>query len=170
MRIVIDASQIVYETGVSVYTRNLIHSLLDIDKENTYQIIGGSFRRYSKLKKILDELTIGKKNVDNTVFPSSPALADLIFNRIGFINADIFTGKSDVFHSSDWTQPRSNAFKVTTIHDLVPLLFPKLTHSRIVDVHKRRLARVKKYADWIIAPSNQTKGDLINSGFSSGQI
>jgi hypothetical protein len=33
MRIAIDISQIVYGTGVSVYTKNLVENLLRIDKE-----------------------------------------------------------------------------------------------------------------------------------------
>lgn len=170
MKITIDASQIIYETGVSVYTKNLIRSLLNIDKTNTYQIIGGSLRRLKDLSIRLNKLTERKENASSQVYPISPLISDILFNRLGFINIDTFVGKSDVFHSSDWTQPATNAYKVTTVHDLVPLLYPNITHHRIVEVHKRRLERVKKYADVIIVPSNATRDDLYKLGYSQDRI
>ncbi len=169
MKITIDASQMVYETGVSVYTRNLIKSLTKVDNENTYQIFGGSLRRFHELGKKIDILIENKKNFNKILFPLPPAASDFIFNRIG-INIDTFTGKTDVFHSSDWAQPQTSAYKVTTIHDLVPFLFPKLTHPKIIDVHKRRLERVKKYVDKIIVPSDTTKIDLIKLGFKEERV
>ena len=43
MKIAIDISQIVYGTGVSTYTENLIKNLLKIDKENEYLLFCGEF-------------------------------------------------------------------------------------------------------------------------------
>lgn len=170
MKITIDASQIVYETGVSVYTKNLIRSLSEIDKKNTYQIIGGSLRRLDELREKINTLIDGKHNFSSFLYPLPPKASDFLFNRIGIINIDNFIGKSDVFHSSDWTQPRTDAFKVTTVHDLVPVLYPKLTDPNIVLVHRRRLERVKNYADRIIVPSYATKNDLMNLGFGEEKI
>lgn len=68
------------------------------------------------------------------------------------------------FHSSDWAQPPTNAFKVTTVHDLVPLIFPKQSHPRLVRTHRRRLKHVINKVDRIIAPSTTTKEDLIKFG------
>lgn len=42
MRIAIDISQIVYGTGVSQYTENLVRHLLKIDKNNRYVLFGSS--------------------------------------------------------------------------------------------------------------------------------
>lgn len=170
MKIAIDASQIVYGTGVSVYTKNLIQSLLQIDQNNDYLLLGGSIRRIKELRKEIRKLINDRKNAKELLLPISPTLADFIFNRMSFMNIDTIIGKYDVFHSSDWVQPATNAYKVTTIHDLVPILYPKLIHPRIVSVHRRRLARVQKYADKIIVPSNTTKEDLINYGFNQEKI
>ncbi len=170
MKITIDASQIVYETGVSVYTKNLIRSLSQIDKKNTYQIIGGSLRQLGELRRKIDLLIENKMNFSKFLYPFPPTVSDVIFNRIGVISIDNFIGKTDVFHSSDWTQPRTDAYKITTIHDLVPVLYPNLTDPRIVSVHKRRLERVKRYADRIIVPSNTTKNDLIKLGYKQDSI
>lgn len=170
MKIAIDASQIIYETGVSVYTKNLIRSLLKIDKINSYLVYGGSVRKFYELKDRLRKVTYERKNTDTLLFPISPTMSDWFFNRSNVFNIDYLIGRNDVFHASDWSQPATSAYKVTTVHDLVPLLFPKMTHPRIVDVHKRRLERVKRYADKIIVPSNTTRDDLLKLGYSQDKI
>jgi len=45
MKIGLDISQIVYGTGVSVYTKNLMEALLKIDKENEYVLFFSSLRQ-----------------------------------------------------------------------------------------------------------------------------
>lgn len=170
MKITIDASQIVYETGVSVYTKNLIKALLESDKDNDYQIIGGSLRRYHKLDHDIKKIIKQSSNVSTKLFTIPPFAADLFFNRFGQISIDSFIGKTDVFHSSDWTQPKTSAFKVTTVHDLVPIKFPSLTHPKILSVHNVRLERVRRYADQVIVPSETTKDDLIKFGVSGSKI
>lgn len=170
MKITIDASQIVYGTGVSVYTKNLIRSLAKVDRSNTYQIIGGSLRKYYELKKEVDLLYKDKKNYSSLLFPIPPTFFEFIFNRIGVVKIDTLIGKPDVFHSSDWTQPYTDAYKVTTIHDLIPIKYPKLIDPKITAVHKRRLERVRKYVDKIIVPSSSTREDMINVGFKEEKI
>ena len=159
MKIAIDVSQIVYGTGVSVYTRRLVKGLIKIDKENDYIVFGGSLRRRKELK------AFGAK-----VFPISPTLADIIWNRLHIMPVEFLVGGVDVFHSSDWTQPPGKAFKVTTVHDLIPLKFPKFIHPKILAVHRRRLEWVKKEVDRIIVPSNSAKDDLIKFGVEEERI
>ena len=55
MKIGIDISQIVYGTGVSVYTKNLVKNLLAIDHENKYILFAGVGRR----KKEIEEFSRG---------------------------------------------------------------------------------------------------------------
>ena len=47
MKIAIDASQIIYETGVSVYTHNLIKNLLKIDKKDDFSVLFFSAEGYA---------------------------------------------------------------------------------------------------------------------------
>ena len=141
MKICIDISAVPYETGVSWYTRHLVSKLLEIDKTNEYILFGGSFRRKEDLRKY--HITVPGNSVSKFyTFP--PTLADLVWNRLHKLPIERFVGKIDVFHSSDWTQPPSNAYKVTTIHDLVPIRFPKMSDPKIVSVHKRRLKWVRQ--------------------------
>lgn len=171
MRIAIDVSSIIYGTGVSVYTKNIVENLLKLDSDNDYILFGGSFRRFYELKTMLDQY-FGKKgqNITSKIFPFPPLLADTIWNKLHIIPIEKVIGGVDVFHSSDWTQPPSNAFKVTTVHDLSPILFPKLTHPRIVSTHKRRLEWVLKEVDRVIVPSQSTANDLTKLGFDPNKI
>src|SRR5687767_3901052 len=114
MKIGIDISQIIYETGVSVYTQNLVTNLLKIDNENEYVLFGGSFRRLDDIKKMVANF---QGRVISKIFPFPPVLADLIWNRFHTFPIEKLVGKIDVFHSSDWAQPPTSAFNVTTIHD-----------------------------------------------------
>ncbi len=161
MKIGIDISQIVYGTGVSVYTKLLVENLLKIDRGNEYLLFAGTLRRRKGILEVFSQAKI---------FPIPPTLADLIWNRLHVLPIEKLIGQVDVFHSSDWTQPPSKAFKVTTVHDLISLKFPKLIHPLILAVHERRLEWVKKEADRVIVPSNCTKEDLVAYGVDEGKI
>lgn len=179
MKIGIDISQIVYGTGVSTYTKNLVKNLLAIDKENEYILFGGSLRRRSELNAFLDSLQVTDpegsltrrgQSFKSRVLPIPPTVTDIVWNRLHIFPIEWLIGKIDVFHSSDWSQPPSRAFKVTTVHDLVPIKYPALSHPRIVSAHKNRLTWVKKEGDRIIVPSETTKVDLNQMGFELGMI
>ncbi len=168
MKIAIDVSQVVYGTGVSRYTQNLVTNLLEIDQENTYILFGGALRRISDLRSFLR--SIKGTHVKKTAIPISPRMADFFWNRVHRLKVEKLIGNVDVLHTSDWAEPPSRAFKVTTVHDLTPVLFPKLTPARVVQTHKQRLAWVKKESKRIIAVSETTKKDLIELGFEKEKI
>lgn len=170
LRIGIDISQIVYSTGVSFYTRNLVKNLLKVDKENKYVFYAGTLRNRSVLFKNLEEFSDYKFQFKTKIYPFSPKISDLLFNRFHFVPIDLFMGKLDVFHSSDWTQPKSKAFRVTTIHDLAPIVYPNITERSIVDVHRARLKRIYGEVDRIIVPSDATKNELLRLGFTQDRL
>ena len=173
MKIAIDASQIIYGTGVSRYTKHLVKNLLVVDKKNDYCVFGGSLRRYQELN---DELKGLFRDSHTTVsgsyrtYPMPPMLSDFVWNTLHFLPIEALLGRVDVFHSSDWSQPKSSAFKVTTIHDLAPLIYPEFTDPNVVSAHKRRLSWVKREVDRIIVPTNAVKSDLTEHGFDEGKI
>lgn len=172
MKIAIDLSQIIYGTGVSHYRENLVKNLLKIDKENEYVLYGGSLRRFGELRNMIHKYhtTVRGSNVKEKIYPISPMMGDFIWNRLHILPIEWLTGKIDVFHSSDWTQPPSKAFMVTTIHDLIPLKFSRYTDPKIVAAHKARLNWVAKEVDRIIVPSEATKKDLAEAGFEGKPI
>ncbi len=149
MKIGFDISQTAHSGGVGIYTQNLADQLSKIsDLEMVYF--------YSSLRK---PYRGGLKNVKKYRLP--PTLFEMLFNRWRNVPIEKFIGPVDIFHSSDWIQPKSKAKKVTTYHDLVPLKFPQWSHPKIVAVHKRRLALVEKEIDMVIAVSQSTKRDLL---------
>ena len=58
MKIGIDVSSVVYGTGVSIYTRNLVKNLLSIDKENEYLLFGGTLRRKDDLDIFFNNMNL----------------------------------------------------------------------------------------------------------------
>jgi len=167
MKIAIDVSQVVYGTGVSVYMRNLVQNLLKIDNENEYLLFAGVLRRKKDLMEFFRSL---EGAFETKVVPLPPWTADIFWNRYRGVKIERFIGKIDILHSSDWSQPPTDAYKVTTVHDLVPFKFPQLTSQRLVDTHKRSLEIIKKEADVIIVPSSSTETDLIKMGFDGQNI
>lgn len=163
MKIGIDISQVVYGTGVSKYTENLVQALLKIDHSSNYILFGASLRQRKKLnefKKRLDNF----KNVEFKFIPLPPRLLEFIWNTLHIYPIERFIGKVDIFHSSDWLQPpisSENTKKITTIHDMVVNLFPSSVHPRIIANQKKRLKLVKNEVDLIVADSKSTKEDVI---------
>jgi glycosyltransferase involved in cell wall biosynthesis len=168
MKILIDISQIVYGTGVSIYTKNLIEALLKIDGDNEYSFFAGSLRRQKEIRTYLEGLS--GYSFQKKILPFPPVLADILWNKLHVVGIENFTGKVDVFHSSDWAQPPSNAFKVTTVHDLVPIKFPKLSHAKLISAHVLRLKWVVKEVDRVIVPSRSSADDLEKLGVEGSRI
>jgi len=167
MKIGIDISQIVYGTGVSVYTRELVKALLKEDQNNHYILFGGSLRMRDEIWSFVNSLN-GDYAAKVKLFP--PAFADFFWNRLHTFKVEKMIGDVDVFHSSDWSEPPSNASKVTTIHDLTPVLFESETDTSVAKVHRRKLHWVKNESKAIIAPSISTKADLVDLGFNKEKI
>ncbi len=163
MKIGIDISQVVYGTGVSSYTASLVENLLKIDTKNQYVLFGSSLRAGKKLKEFTAQFA-GSANVQVKLFHLPPLLLDFLWNRLHVFPIEKLIGNLDIFHSSDWLQPKvasPDTKKVTTVHDMVVYLFPSSTHPKILKTQKRRLARVKEEVDAIIADSATTKEDLV---------
>ncbi|PIU03177.1 hypothetical protein COT44_04765 [Candidatus Shapirobacteria bacterium CG08_land_8_20_14_0_20_39_18] len=162
MKIGIDISQLAYPgTGVATYTENLVNNLLNIDKENEYVLFYSSLRIENKRLKI--ENIKHRSNIKNFRFP--PIFLELIWNKFHILPIETFTGKLDLFHTSDWLEPPAKCPKVTTIHDLTVLKYPETFVPRgghdIVANQKRKLDLVKKESKIIIAVSENTKKDIV---------
>ncbi len=142
MKIGIDISQIVYGTGVSDYTLNLLANL----PQESIVPFGFSLRQRNLLKGL--------------TFPFPSSVMEFVWNRLHIINVETFTGTIDVYHSSDWTQAPSKAKKVTTVHDLTPFIYPQEMDAKIVEVHTRRMKWVVSECDKIICVSQNTANDL----------
>jgi len=167
MKIGIDISQIVYQTGVSRYTLELVKHLLKLDKQNHYFLYAGSLRQRSVLRAFISEVKTPKTSYKITWV--SPKLADLLWNRLNLFKPDCCQSL-DVFHASNWAIPRIKPKLVTTIHDLTFLKFPQSHTPYSVKVHTRQLKRAKRLAARIITDSQSTKKDLVKYGVPADKI
>lgn len=167
MNIGIDISQVIYQTGVSRYTLNLIKALLRKNDDIEYTLFGYSLRRIKEFEEIFSGID-GNYKIKTLNLP--PALMEFIFNRIHAIKIERLIGKVDLFHSSDWTEPPSNCPKITTIHDAIALLHPKYSLPSIVSVQKAKFQFVKKESKAIIVPSLYTASEIMRLGISKKLI
>ena len=168
MTIAIDISQIVYQLGVSRYTEQLVKSLLALDKKNRYVLYGGSLRQKDTLKAFLKQ--VDRPGIKKVVTNLSPALVDLFWNRWQIVSPDHFTGRTDIFHASNWALPPSGAQIVTTIHDLTFLKFPQAHTAKVVKAQTRHLKLAQKKAAKIIVDSVATKKDLLTYGIPEDKL
>lgn len=158
MKIAFDISQAIYGTGVSVYTKNLVSSLVKLFPDDRFVLFGGSLRRTKELKSLAK-----KMGGTPVVFPFPPKLLDFVWNSLHVFPIEKLIGDFDVLHTSDWTEPPSKLPKVTTVHDLVPFKFPQTTTDEIKTAHRKRMAWVIRESKKIIAVSHSTKEDLIDT-------
>src|SRR3990167_5002578 len=161
MKIGIDISMLVYQgSGVATYTYNLVKSLLEIDKQNSYHLFYSSLRR-PKIFIYLKELKgLGGKVYD---YPFPPRLIKYLWNKHQFLPVEWLIGKVDIFHSSDFLRPPLliKTKGVTTIHDLTWKKFPRFHTEDIVRAHERKLKMTIEKNDVIIVDSDKTKEDLL---------
>lgn len=157
MKIAIDISQAIYGTGVSVYTRNLAASLIKLFPDDQYVLFGGSLRRTQELTLLAKKL----KGIPK-IYPFPPTLMDIIWNSLHILPVEKLIGQVDIVHTADWTEPPSKFPKVTTVHDLIPFIYPQTTTNLVRNAHKKRLAWVMRESEKIIAVSQSTKEDLIS--------
>lgn len=162
MKIAIDISQIVYGTGVSRYTENLVEALLNIDHKNEYIIFGTSLRQNRKLKDFKRKIS-KYSNAEVKIFYYPLKLFELLFNTLRLPLIEKLIGPVHILHTSDWIEPKVNPLvtkKVTTIHDMITFLFPATLPKRIINNQTNRMRIVKKESDLIIANSQTTADDI----------
>ncbi len=159
MIISIDVSSTMYGTGVGNYTLNLVNNLLKIDKINQYKLFFSSLRQPLPLE--IAKLST-KSNVKIYHYKLPPLALDFLWNRLHILPIEFFIGKCDVFHTSDWTQPPTlKAKTITTIHDLVPFLYPNWSHPKIIATHTSKMKWAVKECQKFVCVSKQTKDDLL---------
>jgi glycosyltransferase involved in cell wall biosynthesis len=145
MKIGIDIrSTLKKRTGIGYYTMDLISALADIDSANEYFLY--SYIRPFDFKRRLPGLPSAKfrHRVDRVRLRPETTMRDM-----------------DVFHTSsyDITAP-GKAKLVTTVHDVVPLIFPGGYSDDYLSGLEGKLRRVLDDSAVVIADSNNTKKDL----------
>lgn len=173
MKIGVDISQVAYRgTGVGNFTARLIERLITIDSENHYILFFSSLRNAFHLSLL--NMSHLPKNVTIKTYPFPPTFLDILWNKLHVFPVEWLIGNVDVFLSSDWTQPPTNAKKATILYDLIVYKYPDETHNQwkfsfknflikpnIVALQKRRLKWIVKEVDEVICISKSTKNDAM---------
>lgn len=150
--ITVEALKNEYFAGVEQYIYNL-----------TYQLLSRSE---------LDLTLIAPSDLPHSLFPARTRVIyhdpTLVLGS-GFVSAVFFPPKNlsnfDLVHCPTVTAPfffRPNSRVVMTVHDLIPLLFPRWQTTRRVLYFKYFLKYRFRFVDRFIAVSNTTKQDLID--------
>ena len=138
-------------SGIYQYTLQMVHALIKFDKKNEYILIHSK-----KSIKIEGAQQITIKN--NTLFKSKSLLKKfyIIPKTIRLLNVDAVIEPA---HFGPFCLPK-NIKRITIIHDLTPILFPKLHPAYSVIAHKYLLNNFLKKADYVITNSSNTQKDV----------
>lgn len=143
--------------GVGRYIRELLKNLLNSDKENEYILI----------HKNASSDSIYSGNIIDKVFPLKykylPALSLLsrarLINQWAENNLTILHQPANLFPFEN----KRNLKNVTTIHDIVPLLFHSSFHTYYSYLTWKLIFPLTlERSHKIIVPSNHTKQDILN--------
>jgi glycosyltransferase involved in cell wall biosynthesis len=161
MKIGFDAKRALLNfTGLGVYSRNLINGFLKYYPENEYYLFSPKFR---------DELFEKLEGSFNTEFPERkldrmlPSLwrSYSVSRRIEDLKLDVYHGLSNELPFNIHQLKRTK--KVVTIHDLIFL--KDINQYPLIDrvIYKSKVNYACKNADKIIAVSESTKVDIIET-------
>ena len=156
MKIAININELTLkqETGVKIYTREIVGALGQIDKENEYILYYNGRDRFQ---------TCPYGDYDN--FKLKTIKSPFPFWTYTKLPKEIKKDKPDILFMPIQTVPFFNKPKnikiVVTVHDLAYLVFP----DHFTNIGKKRLdyhtKRAVNMADEIIVPSEATKKDII---------
>ena len=138
--------------GIGTYTHNLIKNLNKINKIHTYLIECENEDVFPNLDKIIISNPFDKIS---KLYLWHPYLSIKLNSQ----NYDL-----DIIHSLNQGPAFFKLKKqkyIITIHDILPIVFPKVRPFKVFLVYKFLLPRTLKTSDKIIADSNSTKNDLI---------
>lgn len=149
--------------GIGRYVRELIHALMRIDQETDYRLF-----------------VAGATALDQHIPPNftwkttriSPVNLARLWHRLRLpLPVELFTGKADLFHATDFVLPPTRAKSLLTVHDLSFVKVPETASpslKRYLDsVVPKSIAR----AHHILADSQATKDDITDIyGTSSEKI
>ena len=149
------------QSGLGNYSRTLIHSLLEYYRHIHLSLFTTSKKNDSFFASVSEQKNISiigpKKFLDKKV--------NFKWRSYGIASL-LSKNKIDVYHGLSNELPFNiRAFKgkkIVTIHDLIFLRYPKLYPLFDRTIYNKKIKRSCENADVIIAPSKQTKNDILH--------
>lgn len=161
VRVVVDVTPLFNPlTGIGHYWVGMLDGLVQAS-EGRHEIAAFAVtgpRRRRVVARALDGLDVERRLV---VVPPSARTWRALWTRAGHPPVEWLAGRLDVFHFSEWMQPRQRAgLRSTTIHDLVPLRFPQYVSETTLAMHVRRDTIAARECDVILCNSKHTAADV----------
>ncbi len=168
MNIAIDARWIFREiSGIGNYTRHLIRELARIDDRNRYTVL-------------FSDATVARRTVRETDMEQAPNFTAIrfghgLFSPLGQLLLPAFLRRHriDVYHSPNYMIPlfafprdrRGRTACVTTIHDVIPLVFPdhapRSRKTRLSPLFRKLMTEIGRRSDAIITVSEASRRDIV---------
>jgi glycosyltransferase involved in cell wall biosynthesis len=148
-------------TGLGNYSRDLLRNLLELNQSNEYLLYTPRITQNPSLKFL--------QNYDNVELITPQTQLDKTFKslwRSVNLERTLEKDKVDIFHGLSNEIPRrsndNNIKYVVTIHDLIFKRFPRNYKAIDRRIYNTKFKYACKYADRIIAISEQTKKDIVS--------
>jgi glycosyltransferase involved in cell wall biosynthesis len=140
------------EPGIGHYVQNLVRGLAEIDEDNTYHLFVGA--------QYVDELDDLPENFVRMI-ERSPVYS---FRERVALSWHQVRQRLDLYHATHYILPIWLPRRtVTTVHDIVHLLYPDFMPGRLaMFVAPAQIRGTLSRSDRIIADSDSTKADLID--------
>lgn len=149
-RIAIDARKL-RDFGIGTYIRNLIENLAELDRHNEYVLLVAPDGR-DRLAHLPDNF--------RTLVQRAPVYS---VRELVSLSWTLARQKVDLYHATHYVLPAFLPCKVvTTIHDIIHLLFPEYLPNRFAYYYaERMIRRAVTRSDAIVAVSQSTSDDLV---------
>jgi glycosyltransferase involved in cell wall biosynthesis len=149
-------------TGIGCYALNIIKNVLELDHNNTYNINVFDFLGRNNSTKTIKKV-LGRKDID---ISRCALLPYGMFTRFHSIFGKVpynfyFNDRSDIFHFFNFILPEKVRGKtITTVHDMVYMLYPETMSNVNHDILRKNLARSCREADVIVTVSQNSRKEI----------
>lgn len=157
MRIAFDAKRAYQNnTGLGNYSRSLISSLAEAYSENEYYLMAPQQTTMFETAPYNNVYTITPSGIFKTL--SSLWRSNYVTRDLKKLSIDIYHGLSNEIPAGI---QRTGIKSVVTIHDLIFERYPKQYKPVDNAIYRKKFSYACKYADKVIAISEQTKQDIM---------
>jgi glycosyltransferase involved in cell wall biosynthesis len=169
MNIALDARWIFPEiSGIGAYTRELIRGLARLDTVNRYTLLftDPALRDRTWRETDLDRAPGRMAAVLLPYGPFAPRGQFLLPLWLARHDVDVFHSPNYMMPLLAFARPGSRpAARVTTLHDVIPLLFPdhapKSRKARVFPLYRRLMVEVGRRSDRILTDSEASRRDIL---------
>lgn len=161
MHIAIDISSLPYGTGVSVYAKELVLALKNLNTNHRFTLVAGALKNAEVIRGWFKSNNF-PNNFNLKTIPIAPKFQNLLWTNLNLFPIENWIENVDLVHSLDWSLGIGKKPTLITVHDLFFLLAPDIQKHPYQKVLKKRISKAKQANLSVIAVSKTTKNDLIN--------